>query len=204
MNDRELMKRLYDRRCADEMTAAEILEGSTEPARVRSRAPVLAAAAAAAVALGVGTALFVKYKAAPTAAGEPSAGQAEDITPVSSAADTSSDPWEPNAVSMPDPFRQEGMTSATEYNGNESRDVIEYMESTGDGADSSRSEQTVPKSDRMKPAVIVWNDQTKADGFGDEYFDFNAFSGTFTLDAFPGVEFKWEDSRISVTENGKC
>ena len=144
MNDRELMKKIYDGRCADEMSAAEILEGSAEPARVRSKAPVIAAAAAAAV-LAVGTAVFLKYKAAPV---KPSGDGGESVTAADSvsdssesSADISADPWEPYAVSMPDPFRQDGMTPVTDHNGTESRDVIEYMESTGDGADSSQSEE---------------------------------------------------------------
>ncbi|SDB20248.1 hypothetical protein SAMN02910317_01002 [Ruminococcaceae bacterium FB2012] len=126
MNDRELMKKIYDGRCADEMSAAEILEGSAEPARVRSKAPVIAAAAAAAV-LAVGTAVFLKYKAAPV---KPSGDGGESVTAADSvsgssdtSADTSADPWEPYAVSMPDPFIR---TDASD----ESRDVIELMDSS--------------------------------------------------------------------------
>lgn len=131
MNDRELMKRVFDRRCADELSAQEILEVSLEAPRIRSRAPVFAAAAAAA-ALGVGAAVLLRYKPVPSVSGDPSAKQAENIaaadsvTDRSAADDTSSDPWEPNAVSMPDPLIKNGDTLVTDST---SQSVIYYMDS---------------------------------------------------------------------------
>ena len=78
MNDRELMKKVYDRPCADRLSAGELLENTGEPARIRSRAPALAVTAAAAV-IAVGAVLFMKYKS-PEVQRSDSAVQAESVT----------------------------------------------------------------------------------------------------------------------------
>ena len=78
MNDRELMKKVFDRRCADELSARELLEDTGEPARIRSRMPALAAAAAAAV-IAVGAVMLMKYKS-PEVQRSDHAAQAESVT----------------------------------------------------------------------------------------------------------------------------
>ncbi|MBR6872357.1 MAG: hypothetical protein IKN17_02485 [Ruminococcus sp.] len=65
MDDRELMKTVYSRPCADELDALQILSRISERAEVKSRAPVYAAAAAAAAAIGIGTAVIVSNMSVP-------------------------------------------------------------------------------------------------------------------------------------------
>ena len=83
MNDKELMDKIYTGRCADELSAEELLERTSSAAHVRSRYAV-AGAVAAAVVLGIGAGVIMKLsrpeKGTASVAAEPEAIVSDDDT----------------------------------------------------------------------------------------------------------------------------
>lgn len=78
MNDKELMKKVYDRPCADELTAEQLLARSSDRARARVSHGAVYAAAAAAV-LGVGAAIVMSRVTPPIDSKSLSAEQPAEI-----------------------------------------------------------------------------------------------------------------------------
>ena len=151
MNDRELMKMVYSQRCADEMSAEELLEAGGRGAVTKSRR---AAAAVAAFALGIGTALFVKAQKSSVSTDSLPADQPESIVLTGQTSSTAEDAssrnvWEINAVSMPDPLDSGRVESGTSFNVGDSS-VTELTDSerdvSGDESSSLSEESSMQEA----------------------------------------------------------
>ncbi|MBR1393006.1 MAG: hypothetical protein IJ561_04140 [Ruminococcus sp.] len=71
MNDKELMNKVFDKKCADELSAEELLSRSSKGAHVRSRAALGAVAAVAAVGIGAGAFVLLSGKGVETGTADP-------------------------------------------------------------------------------------------------------------------------------------
>ena len=71
MNDKELMNKVFDKKCADELSAEELLSRSSKGAHVRSRAALGAVAAVAAVSIGAGAFVLLSGKGVETGTADP-------------------------------------------------------------------------------------------------------------------------------------
>lgn len=71
MNDKELMNKVFDKKCADELSAEELLSRSSKGAQVKSRAALGAVAAVAAVGVGAGAFVLLSGKGVETGTADP-------------------------------------------------------------------------------------------------------------------------------------
>ena len=188
MNDKELMNKVFDKKCADELSAEELLSRSSKGAQVKSRAALGAVAAVAAVGVGAGAFVLLSGKGVETGTADPIS-PSETTTAVERLAGDNTEQVPDDVVKMPNVDIDVPETTTKLI----SPDKLP-VENLDDGSlsmdksvtmvriNGSREEYGIGLSDKENKTVADWIERHKTDtinGGWNESAQFNRFDRTF-------------------------